>query len=147
MKRIHIGLSVADIPGSVAFYTRLFGAEPTLVKEDYAKWQLEDPRVNFSLSRRSEAPGAYHLGIQVETAAELADISDRLRAAGEPLLDEGETTCCYHRSDKAWAVDPQRVRWETFLTHGETTVYGEDGFPAGPASEAEERPVKARCCT
>ncbi len=144
MKRIHIGLSVADVPASVAFYTRLFGAEPTLVKDDYAKWQLEDPRVNFSVSKRCEQPGDYHLGIQVETAAELADISDRLRQAGETLMAEGPATCCYHRSDKAWVSDPQNVRWETFLTHGEATVYGEDSFTPQVAEAGRGR--NAGCC-
>ncbi len=144
MKRIHIGLSVADLPASVAFYTRLFGAEPTLVRSDYAKWQLEDPRVNFSLSQRAEAPGDYHLGIQVETAAELADISERLRAAGEELVAEGPATCCYHHSDKAWVFDPQAVRWETFLTHGEATVYGEDSLT--PQSGGDRPAASEACC-
>jgi catechol 2,3-dioxygenase-like lactoylglutathione lyase family enzyme len=134
MKRIHIGLAVADVPASVAFYSRLFGAEPTLVRDDYAKWQLEDPRVNFSISLRDERPGDYHLGIQVDDGEELAEIAERLQAAGETLLDAGPATCCYHRSDKAWVLDPQQVRWETFVTHGEAAVYGEDSFQGTPAS-------------
>ena len=142
MKRIHIGLSVADLPTSVAFYSRLFGAEPTLVKDDYAKWQLEDPRVNFSVSKRCEAPGDFHLGIQVETSAELADISDRLRRAGEKLVAEGPASCCYHRSDKAWVFDPQNIRWETFLTHGEEPVYGEDSLTPGPTRD----PIEGGAC-
>lgn len=145
MKRIHIGLSVADIPVSVAFYSRLFGAEPTLVKADYAKWQLEDPRVNFSISKRCEAPGDFHFGIQVETPAELAEISDRLRRAGEELVAEGPATCCYHRSDKAWVFDPQEIRWETFLTHGEAAIYGEDSLTPGPKDGTAEDTKS--CCS
>ena len=126
MKRLHVNLAVTDLTASVRFYSALFDAAPTLLKGDYAKWMLEDPRVNFAVSTRGEAAGIDHLGIQVEDADELDEVYARLQAAGGAALDEGETSCCYARSTKQWINDPQGVAWETFLTHGESPVYGHE---------------------
>lgn len=137
MKRLHVHVSVEDVAQSVRFYSTLFAAEPTVLKPDYAKWMLDDPRVNFAISQRGAAPGIEHLGIQVETLDELQEVYARLKAADRPVLEEGATTCCYHHSEKAWISDPQGVAWETFLTTGESTVYG-----GGPDLE----PMKAAAC-
>jgi hypothetical protein len=127
MKRLHVHVSVGDIARSVRFYSTLFAAEPTVVKPDYAKWMLDDPRVNFAISARGRATtGLDHLGIQVEDQAELTEVSGRLKDAQAPVLEQGATTCCYAKSEKSWVVDPSGLSWETFLTHGESTVYGED---------------------
>ncbi len=142
MKRLHVNLSVVDLDASVSFYTALFAAEPTVRKADYAKWMLEDPRVNFAISTRAGIGGGEHrggidhLGIQVEDEDELAEVYARLQAAGGPTLDEGETICCYARSSKQWIADPQGVAWETFLTHGDSPVYGHERGGAGVAREA-----------
>jgi len=136
MKRLHVHVAVDDLAKSQAFYAALFGAPPTVVKDDYAKWMLDDPRVNFAISARGRAGGLDHLGIQVESAGELAELAGRLRAAGEVTLDQTATTCCYARSDKSWVSDPAGLRWETFHTFGEATAYGEDEPSAAPASSA-----------
>lgn len=145
MKRLHVHVSVADLEQSVRFYATLFAAEPTVLKPDYAKWMLEDPRVNFAISRRAVSPGIEHLGIQVEDETELAEIYDRLSRAERPVLEEKATTCCYAKSDKQWIADPQGVAWETFLTNGEATVYGSSGAVARLAAASET--VDAPCCT
>jgi catechol 2,3-dioxygenase-like lactoylglutathione lyase family enzyme len=124
MKRLHVHVSVADLDESVRFYSNLFAAQPAVRKGDYAKWMLEDPRVNFAISRREKATGVRHLGIQAETAAELAEVFSRLEHADRPVLKEGATTCCYAKSEKSWVEDPQGVQWETFLTTGESEIYG-----------------------
>ncbi|HET6972363.1 MAG TPA: ArsI/CadI family heavy metal resistance metalloenzyme [Phenylobacterium sp.] len=126
MKRLHLHVSVPDLTQSIRFYETLFGAAPSVVKPDYAKWMLEDPRVNFAISQRDRASGVDHVGIQVDSAAELAVLADRLKAAGAETFDEAATTCCYARSDKSWVADPAGVRWETFFTFGEATTYGTD---------------------
>ena len=126
MKRLHVHVAVEDLAKSIGFYSTLFGAEPAVVKDDYAKWMLDDPRVNFAISHRARVTGVDHLGIQVESAAELADLAGRLKAAGEVTRDQEATTCCYARSDKAWVNDPSGLRWETFHTFGEAVTYGED---------------------
>lgn len=126
MKRLHVNIGVNDIPKSVEFYSRLFAAEPTVLKDDYAKWMLEEPRVNFAISHRCGEVGVNHLGIQAETEDELGEVFSRLEQAGGSILDEGETTCCYARSTKRWISDPQGVSWETFLTHGDSATYGQD---------------------
>jgi len=133
MKRLHVNVSVADIEASVRFYSTLFAAEPAVLEHDYAKWMLEDPRVNFAITASERHRGVNHLGIQVEDQAELAEVYERLQQAGGPTLDEGETTCCYARSTKQWIDDPQGVAWETFLTHGRSPAYGhERGEVAAP---------------
>jgi len=126
MKRLHVHLSVEDIPASVKFYTVLFAVEPAVIKPDYAKWMLEDPRVNFAISTHGSRIGLDHLGIQAEDAGELQEVYGRLQTAGRPVLAEGEATCCYAKSEKSWIADPQGVSWEAFLTSGESTVYGAD---------------------
>jgi hypothetical protein len=127
MKRLHVHVAVADLEQSVRFYSTLFAAEPTVLKHDYAKWMLDDPRVNFAISKRGGATGVQHLGIQAEDAAELSQVYDRLTQAERPVVAQAATTCCYATSDKQWIADPQGVAWETFLTHGEATVYGQSG--------------------
>jgi catechol 2,3-dioxygenase-like lactoylglutathione lyase family enzyme len=119
MKRLHVHVSVKDLNASVRFYSQLFATEPTVQKADYAKWMLDDPRVNFAISQRDRNPGVQHLGIQVENRAELNEVYERLQCAEGPVLEEGETTCCYTQSEKSWIDDPQGVQWETFLTTGE----------------------------
>lgn len=139
MKRLHVHVAVEDLGKSISFYSTLFGAKPSVLKDDYAKWMLDDPRVNFAISNRVRAAGIDHLGIQVETTAELTELAGRLKAAGEVTLDQEATTCCYAKSDKAWVNDPSGVRWETFHTFGEATTYGEDE----PQVKIEEA---ATCC-
>jgi catechol 2,3-dioxygenase-like lactoylglutathione lyase family enzyme len=134
MKRLHVHVAVSDLAASIRFYSHLFASEPTVRKEDYAKWMLEDPRVNFAISARSAEAGIQHLGIQVESKIELADVYSRLQRADAPVLDEGATTCCYAKSEKAWIEDPQGVRWETFLTTGASTTYGADTVNSPPSS-------------
>jgi len=124
MKRLHVHVSVTDLEESVRFYSTLFSAVPSVRKGDYAKWMLEDPRVNFAISGREKATGVRHLGIQAENEAELAEIFSRLEHAERPVLKEGATTCCYAKSEKSWVEDPQGVQWETFLTTGESEIYG-----------------------
>lgn len=125
MKRLHVHVGVADLDRSIGFYSTLFGTQPTVMKQDYAKWMLEDPRVNFAISSGNAQKGIEHLGIQVEEPAELADVYARLKAADRPVLEEGCTTCCYAKSEKSWIADPDGVVWETFHTTGESTVYGD----------------------
>lgn len=125
MKRFHLHVGVTDLDASIAFYTHLFGAAPSVVKPDYAKWMLDDPRINFAISmREGAAKGIEHVGLQVEDADELAEVQARLSAAGRPVLDEGATTCCYAKSEKSWIADPDGVVWEAFLTTGGSTTYG-----------------------
>jgi len=127
MKRLHIHVAVKDLSESIGFYSTLFAAEPTVQHPDYAKWMLEDPRVNFAISQRGGAPGVQHLGIQVEDGTELAEVFARLGRAERPILEQKAVTCCYAKGDKQWINDPQGIAWETFLTHGQTTVYGDGG--------------------
>jgi catechol 2,3-dioxygenase-like lactoylglutathione lyase family enzyme len=126
MKRLHLHVSVRNIAESVGFYSALFAAPPSVEKPDYAKWMLDDPRVNFAISTRAARPGLDHLGIQVEMPAELGEVYARLKTAGASVLEEGATTCCYAKSEKSWIADPQGLAWEAFLTSGESTVYGKD---------------------
>ena len=125
MKRLHVHVGVKDLNQSVAFYSTLFGAQPTVTKTDYAKWMLDDPRVNFAISAGHAAKGIEHLGIQTENSEELAEVYGRLKAADRPVLDEGATTCCYAKSEKSWISDPDGVVWEAFFTNGAATVYGD----------------------
>ena len=124
MKRLHVHVGVTDLDASIRFYSTLFEAAPTVVKPDYAKWMLDDPRVNFAISAGRDGTGVSHLGVQAETAAELAEVSQRLDRAGRPVLAEGATTCCYAKSEKSWISDPDGVIWEAFHTMGEATTYG-----------------------
>jgi predicted enzyme related to lactoylglutathione lyase len=124
MKRMHVHVSVDDITKAIGFYSALFAAKPSVVKDDYAKWMLDDPRVNFAISTRGRAPGLDHLGIQVESADELQEVYARLHQAGGAILEEGQTTCCYAKSEKSWTDDPAGIAWEAFHTTGEATHYG-----------------------
>ncbi|MDQ0466155.1 catechol 2,3-dioxygenase-like lactoylglutathione lyase family enzyme [Caulobacter ginsengisoli] len=142
MNRLHLHIAVDDLARSIGFYSTLFGAQPAVVKDDYAKWMLDDPRVNLAISSRGRAAGVDHVGIQAETGEALAAIAARLKAAGETTFDQTATTCCYAKSDKSWVTDPSGVRWETFHTFGEATRYGEDEEPVATAPTA---PV-ASCC-
>ncbi|WP_296595359.1 ArsI/CadI family heavy metal resistance metalloenzyme [Phenylobacterium sp.] len=144
MKRLHLHVSVPDIAQSIQFYETLFGAGPSVVKDDYAKWMLDDPCVNFAISSRPDrAAGVDHVGIQVESTGELSELADRLKAAGAQTFDEEATTCCYAKSDKSWVADPAGVRWETFYTFGEATTYGEsDALAALEAKQASS----GGCC-
>jgi len=126
MKRLHVHVGVADLDRSIGFYSTLFGAEPSVVKDDYAKWMLDDPRVNFAISSgKDRGNGVRHLGIQSESIDELGQVYGRLQAADRPVLEEGRTTCCYAKSEKSWVADPDGVVWEAFYTDGEATTYGD----------------------
>jgi catechol-2,3-dioxygenase len=140
MKRLHVHVSVDDLAESTRFYSTLFAAAPTVSKPDYAKWMLDDPRVNFAISTRGKQAGLDHLGIQVESEDELHAAYGRLQQAERPVLEEGATTCCYAKSEKAWISDPQGLAWETFLTRGDSTVYG-DSIDLGPI-----RTTAGACC-
>ena len=146
MKRLHVHVSVENIDQSIPFYSTLFAAEPIVSKPDYAKWMLEDPRTNFAISMRGRAFGLDHLGIQVETNDELQEVYSRLQAADRPVLEEGSTTCCYAQSEKSWISDPQGLPWETFLTTGESTVYG-DSADLGAIRTANSTPKAGACCS
>ena len=130
MKRLHVHVVVQDLGESVRFYSTLFAAEPTVIKDDYAKWMLDDPRVNFAISNRGGRPGVDHLGIQVEDDGALSRLDARLRDAGRTVHEQKAARCCYARGDKVWVTDPQGVAWETFATFGEINVFGEDSAPA-----------------
>lgn len=147
MKRLHVGAQVKNLEPSIKFYSALFGAEPSVVRKDYAKWMLDDPRVNFSITARGKTGGVDHLGIQVDSEDELAESKDRLEKADLSLLDAGEITCCYARSSKHWVVDPDGVPWETFQTHGLTGDYGQD-FLTDDLRETQEAKGAAKepCC-
>ena len=146
MKRFHVHIAVESLDQSIKFYSTLFASEPAVIKPDYAKWMLEDPRVNFAVSQRGANPGIEHLGIQVENETELSEVYARLSKAERPIVEEKATTCCYALSDKQWIADPQGISWETFLTHGETTVYG-GGLAATPADSKEATCCEPTCCT
>lgn len=143
MKRLHVHVGVSDLDQSITFYSTLFGAEPTVTKSDYAKWMLDDPRVNFAISAgRQAAKGIKHLGIQVESADELGEVYGRLKTADRPVLEEGATTCCYAKSQKSWIADPDGVVWEAFLTNGEATDYGN----SPDLSAVSENASSGACC-
>lgn len=139
MKRFHVHLRVEDLPASIAFYSGLFGSPPTRRESDYAKWMLDDPRINFAISRRSETLGIDHLGIQVDSADELEQLNQRLVAAAAPVEAQKQAACCYTESDKYWTVDPQGIAWEAFHSLSSIPVFG----------GAIENPVKTTsyCCS
>ena len=154
MKRFHAHVHVDDLAQSIAFYSKLFAAAPTRVEADYAKWMLEDPRVNFAISTRGAKPGLDHFGLQTDDAAELAELKARAEAADMALLDEGNTTCCYARSEKHWVTDPQGIAWEHFHTLGDIPVFNESPpsavagaccAPAAVAAPVAAAP-RAACC-
>jgi catechol 2,3-dioxygenase-like lactoylglutathione lyase family enzyme len=155
MKRFHVHAHVEDLQASIAFYSKMFAAQPTRVESDYAKWMLDDPRINFAISTRGGKPGVDHLGIQTDTEEELAALKARAEAADLTLRDVGETTCCYARSDKYWVTDPQGIAWEQFHTLGNIPVFSEAHAQAATSSaccrtEAATEPAPsqsaAACC-
>jgi predicted enzyme related to lactoylglutathione lyase len=141
MKRMHVHVAVNDLSRSIGFYSALFDAQPRVVKPDYAKWMLDDPRVNFAISTRRRAAGLDHLGIQVENKSELHEVYARLHEAGGAVIEQGETACCYAKSEKSWIEDPAGIAWETFHTTGENTDYG-DG-----TGENDARVAHAKACS
>ena len=140
MKRLHINLAVADLDRSVRFYASLFAGDPTVLKDDYAKWMLDDPRVNFSISTHGSSKGVDHLGIQVDDDEELKELSERLSAAGRAVVEQKDAECCYARGNKAWVTDPQGVAWESFATSGEIEIFGADSLNEMPEA------VSTACC-
>jgi predicted enzyme related to lactoylglutathione lyase len=140
MKRMHVHVAVDDLKRSIDFYSALFAAQPSVIKTDYAKWMLDDPRVNFAISARGRQAGLDHLGIQVEDKDELNEVYARLYRAGGDVIEQGQTSCCYAKSEKSWLEDPSGIAWETFLTTGESTDYG-DG-----SGEREAHVAQAKAC-
>jgi predicted lactoylglutathione lyase len=140
LKRMHVHVAVGDLQSSIGFYSALFAAQPTVVKADYAKWMLDDPRVNFAISTCGRQPGLDHLGIQVESQDELHAVYARLREAGGTIIEQGQTSCCYAKSEKSWIDDPAGIAWETFYTTGESTKHG-DG-----TGERDARVAHAKSC-
>jgi catechol 2,3-dioxygenase-like lactoylglutathione lyase family enzyme len=154
MKRFHVHVAVPNLQESIRFYSTLFGAQPSVVKDDYAKWMLEDPRVNFAISQRGEAAGINHLGFQVDHPSELKEIHARLQSADAGVLEENNVSCCYARSDKYWVTDPAGVPWESFHSLGTVPFYhgeskeAEKGACCAPAagSTIEVKAVTPACC-
>jgi catechol 2,3-dioxygenase-like lactoylglutathione lyase family enzyme len=138
MKRFHVHVHVEDLAKSIDFYSKLFAAQPARIESDYAKWMLDDPRVNFAISTRGSKAGVDHLGFQTDDSNELAELKARAEAADMALFDEGETTCCYSRSEKHWVTDPQGIAWEHFHTLASVPVFSE----TRPAAVAEA----SACC-
>ncbi len=145
MKRFHIHVGVKNLEESIRFYSTLFGEKPAKQKPDYAKWMLEDPKVNFAISTLTHSTGVDHLGIQVDESHELEEITERLKKADLGVYDEGETTCCYARSNKAWVSDPAGVPWETYQTMADVEVFkekaGESDADCCPTGDSE-----TSCC-
>ena len=139
MKRFHVHVAVKDLASSIRFYSSIFAQSPTVTKPDYAKWMLDEPRVNFAISTRSAKLGVNHLGFQVDSDTELAAMRDQLAAADQGLVEEQGVACCYGRSDKYWVTDPAGIAWETFHSLGTIPVYGED-------VAATHDDASARCC-
>lgn len=139
MKRFHVHVAVHDLEKSIRFYRAMFDAEPTVLREDYAKWQLEDPRLNFAISRRGAKTGVDHLGIQAESAEELDGLRSQLAQADVAIQDQRNATCCYARSDKHWTLDPQGIAWESFHTLEGAPRYGDD-------TRVQGKEAKAACC-
>ncbi len=141
MKRLHIHVGVEDLAHSIRFYSALFGAEPVKTKPDYAKWMLESPHVNFAISTRAGEAGVNHLGIQVDDESELAELRDRLKKADMDVQDEGETVCCYAKSEKSWVQDPAGIPWEAYRTMEDAEIFKTEK----PAS-AEASGQVSGCC-
>ena len=152
MKRFHVNVSVADLSASTKFYNTLFGVEPTFLKDDYAKWMLADPRINFSINASSLNRGVNHIGLQADTLDELETIQARLRNAELKTFEQPDAQCCYANSSKTWVRDPDDVAWETFVTHGEITSYGDDRVPenvfqASKSADCCKPGSETRCCS
>lgn len=147
MKRFHVHVAVADLGRAISFYSTMFGAEPAVVKDDYAKWMLEDPRVNFAISQRGAAVGVNHLGFQVDGDAELEQIGRRLEAADQQVLAEKGVACCYAKSDKYWVKDPAGIPWETFRTLGTVPLFDGDEAASGCCGPETPKEKAGACCT
>ena len=152
MKRFHVHVAVDDLEANVRFYSNVFGTPPTVLKSDYAKWMLEDPRVNFAISKQGLKPGVDHLGVQVESESELSVLRKQVAKAEITALDQPNAECCYARADKYWITDPQGIAWETFHTLDSIPVYGKTRNTDSPAccspepkSTSESADSKA-CC-
>jgi len=152
MKRFHVHMSVIDLSESIRFYSALFGAEPTVVKPDYAKWMLDDPRINFAISKRGQATGINHLGLQADDETELETIHANLQKADTTIASEKAAHCCYAVSDKYWVADPQGIAWESFRSLDSIPIYGSDRTKAAGASccsteaVAPETAQASSCC-
>ena len=146
MKRFHIHIGVTDLEKSVQFYSTLFGQKPTKLKGDYAKWMLEDPRLNFAISTGSSEKGVDHLGIQVEENKELTEITERLKTAELAIYDEGVTTCCYAESDKAWVKDPSGLAWEAYQNMADAEVYSKKSEIQNNSSCCVPEESETSCC-
>lgn len=153
MKRLHVHIAVEDLEKSIGFYSTLFGAKPTKQKPDYAKWMLDDPRVNFAISARGAKPGLDHFGIQVDAPEELEGLREHLKRADLGVFDEGETTCCYAASDKSWVKDPSGIAWEAYHTMADAELFSqpkeEDSACCVPKVEAKPTAScapKSGCC-
>lgn len=146
MKRFHIHVGVKNINESVQFYSTLFGQKPSKLKDDYAKWMLEDPKLNFAISTRVNSSGVDHLGIQVEEASELSELTERLKKADLKIYGEGEVTCCYAKSEKAWVQDPSGLAWETYQNMDDAEVFSEKPKAEAAACCAPVAKPKSNCC-
>lgn len=154
MNRFHVHLNVADLASSIRFYNELFAMPPSVQKADYAKWMLDDPRINFAISSTGRAPGVDHLGLQVDSGDELTALGRRLDAAGGTVVPEEGAVCCYAQADKLWTEDPQGTRWESFHTFGEATTYydpdagcaGEGAAACKPAGQMQPPAAASSCC-
>lgn len=144
MKRLHVHLSVDDLDHSIAYYATLFGTPPQKVRDGYARWMLEDPKVNFALSTGRRETGITHLGIQAESDSELEEVEARIAKAGEPYAASKETHCCYAETRQGWATDPQGVKWEAFVTRGDSENF--TGPVAATAAESESACCAPTCC-
>jgi catechol 2,3-dioxygenase-like lactoylglutathione lyase family enzyme len=147
MKRFHVHVAVDDLDANIRFYSAIFGAPPTVSKPDYAKWMIEEPRLNFAISDRGAKSGLDHLGFQVDSDEELGELRQKVADAEIAALDQPQSECCYARSDKYWITDPQGIAWETYRTLGEVEVYGVD-TPKTPESTAccAPKPQRTSCC-
>lgn len=157
MKRFHVHVAVDDLNANIRFYSAVFGAEPSVLKPDYAKWMMEDPRINFAISQRGARTGLDHLGLQVDTDEELKALRSQVAAAEISRHEQPDASCCYARSDKYWMTDPQGIAWETYHTLGEAEIYGADSAtkageaaaccaPVPKTARAEDRKAVAKCC-
>lgn len=155
MKRFHIHVAVDDIAANIRFYSTVFGQQPAVVKDDYAKWMLEDPRINFAISNRGMEKGVDHLGLQVDSDEELALLRDQVGRAEIEARDQPQAACCYAKSNKYWITDPQGIAWETYHTLDSIPTFGADAKSAmkvgenaapGAASSAAPSAVASACC-
>jgi len=147
MKRFHVHVAVRDLKESIGFYRALFGAEPTVLKENYAKWLLDEPALNFAISTGKDSTGIRHLGLQMDNDADLAAIGQRLNVAGQPTLSEPGARCCYAHGNKHWSQDPSGIAWEGFHTLGEIEEFGEGPEQKPACCAADTAPAReAGCC-